>query len=84
VLIWKLANKGKSIVLISSDMPEIIKVADRILVFSANRIVGEIDNTSRDHRKTSSKIGNCISEFQVTAPARGLEGKGEASRKRAS
>ena len=83
-LIWNLANKGKSIILISSDMPEIIKLADRILVFSANRIVGEIDNTSRDYKETSSKIGNCISEFQVTAPARGLEGKGEAPRKRAS
>jgi ribose transport system ATP-binding protein len=80
-LIWNLANKGKSIILISSDMPEIIKLADRILVFSTNRIVGEIDNTSRDYRETSTKIGNCISEFQVTAPARGKE---EATRKRAS
>ncbi len=83
-LIWNLAERGKSIILISSDMPEIIKLADRILVFSGNRIVGEIENASRDYKETSTKIGNCISEFQVTAPARGVDGTDEASRKRAS
>jgi len=83
-LIWDLAEKGKSIILISSDMPEIIKLADRILVFSGNRIVGEIDNASRDYKETSTRIGNCISEFQVTAPARGVEGKDDVAKKRAS
>jgi ribose transport system ATP-binding protein len=68
-LIWNLAKKGKSIILISSDMPEIIKLASRILVFSANRIVGEIDNTLKDYKETSTKIGNCISEFQVITQA---------------
>jgi len=81
-LIWNLADKGRSIILISSDMPEIIKLADRILVFSGNRIVGEIDNSSRDYRETSTRIGNCISEFQITS--RGLDQKEDASRKRAS
>jgi len=69
-LILDLARRGKSIILISSDMPEIIKLANRILVFSGNRIVGEIENASRDYKETSTKIGNCISEFQVTAPVR--------------
>jgi ribose transport system ATP-binding protein len=67
-LIGNLARRGKSIILISSDMPEIIKLAGRILVFSGNRIVGEIDNASKDYKETSTKIGNCISEFQVATP----------------
>ncbi len=66
-LIWDLANKKKSIILISSDMPEIIKLAGRILVFSGNRIVEEIDNSSKDYKEVSTRIGNCISEFQVTS-----------------
>lgn len=64
-LIWDLAKRGKSIILISSDMPEIIKLASRILVFSEYKIVGEIDNTSKDYQEISSKIGNCISEYKM-------------------
>jgi len=42
-LIWNLAAKeGKAIILISSDMPEIISLAERILVFKDKRIVHEI------------------------------------------
>ena len=64
-LIWDLAKKKKSIILISSDMPEIIKLANRILIFSGNRIVGEIENGSKNYKEISTQIGNCISEFQV-------------------
>ena len=43
-LIWDLAAKeGKAIILISSDMPEIISLAGRILVFKDKRIVHEIE-----------------------------------------
>jgi ribose transport system ATP-binding protein len=64
-LIWELAKKQKSIILISSDMPEMIKLAHRVLVFSGNRIVGDIDNSSKDYASVSQQISNCISEFQV-------------------
>ncbi len=64
-LIWELASKKKSIILISSDMPEIIKLAHRVLVFSGNRIVGEIDNSSKDYAVVSQQISSYISEFQV-------------------
>jgi len=40
-LIEGFAKRRKSIILISSDMPEIIWLANRILVFSQNRIVGK-------------------------------------------
>lgn len=44
-LIWDLAGQGKSILLISSDMPEMIRLADRILVMRDHQVVGELDNT---------------------------------------
>jgi ribose transport system ATP-binding protein len=44
-LIWDLAANGKSILLISSDMPEVIRLADRILVMRNHAIVGEVPNT---------------------------------------
>jgi ribose transport system ATP-binding protein len=44
-LIWDLAkNEGKSIILISSDMPELCTLARRILVFKEFKIVGELDD----------------------------------------
>jgi len=65
MLIYNLSKMGKSIILISSDMPEIIKLANRILVFSQNRIVGEVDNSSKNYEEISVKITECISEFKV-------------------
>ena len=44
-LIWDLAANGKSILLISSDMPEVIRLSDRILVMRNHAIVGELPNT---------------------------------------
>jgi ribose transport system ATP-binding protein len=44
-LIWDLAADGKSILLISSDMPEVIRLSDRILVMRDHAIVGEMTNT---------------------------------------
>jgi methyl-galactoside transport system ATP-binding protein len=42
-LIIDLANKGKGIVMISSEMPELIGVTDRILVMSNGRVAGIVD-----------------------------------------
>jgi ribose transport system ATP-binding protein len=44
-IIHGLAEGGTSVVLISSDMPEMVRLADRILVFRGGTIVGEITNT---------------------------------------
>jgi ribose transport system ATP-binding protein len=44
-IIHRLGEEGTSVVLISSDMPEMIRLADRILVFKAGQIAGEIANT---------------------------------------
>jgi ribose transport system ATP-binding protein len=48
-LIFNLTQlEGKSIILISSDMPEIIKLANRIYVFRDKKIIGEIEEVSKD------------------------------------
>jgi len=63
-LIWNLCKKeGKSIILISSDMPEMITLARRILVFKNFRIVAEIDNLNQDtvdYTQVSERIGSAM------------------------
>jgi ribose transport system ATP-binding protein len=52
-LIGEIAESGIAVLLISSDMPEMVTLADRILVMHGYRIVGEVAN---DHRyETTSK-----------------------------
>ncbi len=45
-LIRKLANDGKSIILISSELPEVLKMSDRILVMYEGRMTGELDGVA--------------------------------------
>jgi ribose transport system ATP-binding protein len=54
-LIWDLAANGKSILLISSDMPEVIRLSDRMLVMRNHAIVGEIQN-SHEYEAMSEAI----------------------------
>ena len=45
-LIIELASQGKSVIMVSSEMPEILGVCDRIIVVSGGRIAGELDASS--------------------------------------
>ncbi|MEE3607619.1 galactose/methyl galactoside ABC transporter ATP-binding protein MglA [Avibacterium paragallinarum] len=49
-LIMELANKGKGIIMISSEMPELLGVTDRILVMSNGKMAGIVEtaNTSQE------------------------------------
>ena len=58
-LIWDLAGQGLAILLISSDLPEMIHLADRILVMKDRRIVGEVANSHR-YDETSEAIMRLI------------------------
>ncbi len=59
-LIMELAREGYSIILISSEMLEVMNIADRILVFSGGRITGELSH----EEATEEKIMNsAIAEF---------------------
>ncbi|HOJ78106.1 MAG TPA: sugar ABC transporter ATP-binding protein [Bacillota bacterium] len=55
-IINQLANEGKSIIFISSELPEILGMCDRVYVMNEGRIVGELD------RKDASQesIMRCI------------------------
>ena len=58
-LIQELANEGLSIIVISSDLPEIISISDRILVMRDYELVGELENT-KEYATMSRSIMNAI------------------------
>ena len=58
-LIRELARKGAAILVISSDMPELITLSDRVLVMHEYRLVGEVSNT-RNYDEMSAAIMRCI------------------------
>ena len=45
-LIINLAKEGKGVIMVSSEMPELLGVCDRILVMSGGRLAGEVDAKS--------------------------------------
>ena len=49
-LIIDLAKQGKTVIMVSSEMPELLGVCDRILVMSGGLLAGEVDarNTSQE------------------------------------
>ena len=52
LLINELASRGKAIIMISSELPEILGMSDRIIVMHEGRIVGNISdvkNTSQEN-----------------------------------
>ncbi len=53
-LILDLANKGKTVLMVSSEMPELLGVCDRIIVMSGGRVAGEVDarNTTQEEIMT--------------------------------
>ena len=53
-LIIDLAKQGKTVIMVSSEMPELLGVCDRILVMSGGRLAGEVDarNTTQEEIMT--------------------------------
>ncbi|MBQ8162393.1 MAG: ATP-binding cassette domain-containing protein [Clostridia bacterium] len=53
-LIQDLAKQGKSVIMVSSEMPELLGVCNRILVMSGGRLAGEVDadHTSQEEIMT--------------------------------
>jgi ribose transport system ATP-binding protein len=70
-LIAGLAAEGLALLLISSDLPETVVLADRIAVMSELRVVGELDN-DHDYPRMSQQIIRMIhaepSHLPPTAP----------------
>lgn len=57
-LINKLAAEGKAIIIISSEMPEILGMSDRIYIMNEGRIVGELSREEASQEKIMKLILN--------------------------
>ena len=63
-IIWNMAKEqNKAVILISSDMPELIKLARRIYVFKGGRIVGEVDGLNEGVEKTYAEVSAQIGQY---------------------
>ncbi|GAA1714920.1 sugar ABC transporter ATP-binding protein [Kribbella yunnanensis] len=65
-LIWDLAANGLAILLITSDLPEMITLADRVVVMRDHRIQGELPNT-HDYDQMSQQVIRLIHAEGTTA-----------------
>lgn len=66
-LIWELAHDGLPILLISSDLAEMVTLADRVVVMTDRRIRGEVDN-DRDYDRMSGRIIRLIHDRDAVRP----------------
>ncbi|NVK73660.1 MAG: sugar ABC transporter ATP-binding protein [Oceanospirillaceae bacterium] len=55
-IINELADDGKGVVMISSEMPELLGMCDRIYVMNEGRLVGELDKANASQEKIMSMI----------------------------
>jgi ribose transport system ATP-binding protein len=53
-LLWDLAAEGRGILFISSDLPELIAISHRIIVFANGRMVGEVKRPEFDQHRILS------------------------------
>ena len=71
-LLRRLADQGKAIVVISSELPEVLRLAHRILVMSEGRITGELSaadaTQERIMRLATQEMEDVIDHDLVQAP----------------
>src|SRR5207302_8871754 len=77
-LIDNLANDGLAIMLISSELPEIMSVSDRICVVRHGRIAGEMPGAEATEEKILSLA--VAASANVPEPQRQVPDPGESSR----
>ena len=51
LLLWDLAHRGKAIIIVSSDLPEMLGICHRMVVFSNGRITGELARKDFDQEE---------------------------------
>lgn len=57
--LWDLRKKGTSILLVSSELEELMKLSDRILVMFKGEILGEFSRDQFDEKKIGAVMGGC-------------------------
>ena len=55
-IINDLVAEGKSVIMISSELPEVLGMCDRIYVLNEGRIVGEFDQAEATQEKIMARI----------------------------
>lgn len=58
-LIINLAKEGKAVIMVSSEMPELLGVCDRIIVMSGGRLAGEVNAS----KTTQEEIMSLASQY---------------------
>ena len=53
-LLRRLAKNGKALLVVSSELPELMVLCDRILVLSRGRLVGELHRSEFDEERILS------------------------------
>jgi ABC-type sugar transport system, ATPase component len=56
-IVNQLADEGKSVLMISSELPEILGMCDRIYVMNEGRIIAELD---RDEASQETIMGHIV------------------------
>jgi ribose transport system ATP-binding protein len=51
LLLWRLAAEGKSVIVVSSELPELLGICHRMLVFSNGKISGELSREEFDQER---------------------------------
>ncbi|STY92866.1 Arabinose import ATP-binding protein AraG [Vibrio anguillarum] len=61
-LIFKLAENGVTVLVVSSDMPEVLGIADRLLVMKDGKVTGELTRTEFNEQSALrlAMIGNDV------------------------
>lgn len=62
-LIIDLANNGKGIIVVSSEMPELIGICDRILVMSGGRLAGTVDMKEHQGENVQEEIMRLAAKY---------------------
>lgn len=62
-LILKLASEGKGVIMVSSEMPELIGICDRIIVMSNGRVAGILDMHEDNHGQEQEMIMQMAAKF---------------------
>lgn len=62
-LIIDLAKKGKGVIMVSSEMPELIGICDRIMVMSNGQLAGILDRKQDYHGKEQEEIMRLAAKY---------------------
>ncbi len=59
-LMYELAKEGKAIIMISSEMPELIGISDRIMVMSNGSLAGVLEKQEFNQEKIMDLATSCF------------------------